>query len=476
MKPPFRDRSDAGRVLAESLSRYSGVSGLVVLGLARGGVAVARPVADALGAPLGVLVSRRLTFPGVDEVALGAIAEGSRRVVLDTAAHDIGVPARVLERLAELERIDLERCASLYHAGSPPIDLRGRIVLLVDDGVATGVTMRAAAHVVRRARPARLIAAVPIASRWGAQRVAAEVDELSAVVTATTIEALSSGYQDHAPVTDDEVLELLGRRTRRISPIVRDISDRIGVALSRVDHRLDHRERAIAIPIPGGAFTASLGMPPVGVFARELPPSDHVRGLVVLAHTDEGDRNPFFNRYLAGRLRLGGFATLRLDLVTKSEQRLGIGSARTQFDLARVAARLADVCDWLAREGVAGAQRTMLVGAGTAATAALAVASRRPAHVRGIIVRAGRVDLPIYPWSHARASVLMIFGADQASASQRDALLSQLPVDAELMRVPHPAHALDEPDAIGFVAERIVDWLDTLDRQDRKRLRRPSRG
>ena len=475
-KPPFRDRSDAGRVLAESLSRYTGVSGLVVLGLARGGVAVARPVADALGATPGVLVARRLTFPGVDEVALGAIAEGSRRIVIGTAAHDIGVPARVLERLAEVERIDLERCASLYHSSSPPLDLRGRIVLLVDDAVATGVTMRAAAHVVRSARPARLIAAVPIASQWGAQRVAAEVDELSVIITPTTVESLSSGYQDHTPITDDDVLKLLGRRARRMSPTIRDISDRIGVALSHPDRRLDCRERSILIPGSGGAFAADLGLPTLGVFAGKLSRTDDIRGLVVLVHIDEGDRERFFSRYLAGRLRLGGYATLRVALLTRAEQRLGVSSTRTQFDLARLAGRLTDVCDSLAREGVAGVQRTMLVGAGTAAAVALAAADRRPDHVRAVIAPAGRVDLPAQPLSHIRASVLMIVGADQSSDSQRDALMSQLPLDAELMRVPHATHALGEPDAIGFVAERIVTWLDVLDRQDRKRLRRRSRG
>ena len=473
---PFRDRSDAGRVLAESLAHYAGVPGVVVVGLARGGVPVARPVAEALGTPLSVLIPRRLTIPGVEEVALGAIVEGTGRIILDMAAQHIGVPARLLERLAAMERVDLERCAALYHAGSSPPDLRGRIVLLIDDGVATGLTLRAVAHVVRRARPARIVAAVPIASRWGTQQIAREVDELAVMVTRTTVEPVSSGYQDYAPVTDDEVLELLARRGRRVSPTVRDISDRIGTALSLADGRLDHRERTILIPVASGAFEGDLGMPPQGVFASGLVRSDHVRGLVILAHTNERDRNGFLSRYVAGRLRLGGYATLRLDLTTVSERRMIAGDVAARFESARLTARLAEVCDWVAREGVAGAQRTTLVGTGTTAAPALGAAARCPSHVRAVIARGRRVDLPERPVFPGRAAFLLIVGTDWAAGRQRDALVAQLPAVAELMRVPHTTHALEEPDAVGFVAERIVDWLDGLHRDDRRRTARPSRG
>jgi len=473
---PFRDRSDAGRVLAESLAQYAGLPEVVVLGLARGGVPVARSVADALGTTPSVLIPRRLTIPGVEEVALGAIVEGSGRIIVDTAAQHIGVPARLLERLAVMERVDLERCASLYHAGSPPPDLRGRIVLLVDDGVATGLTLRAVAHVVRRARPARLVAAVPIASRWGAQRIAREVDELSVVVTRTTVEPVSSGYENFASVSDDEILELLGQRRRRVSPTVRDISDQLGTALSQADGRLDHRERTILIPVASGAFAADLGMPSQGAFASGLMRSDHLRGLVILAHTNERDRNGFLSRYLAGRLRLGGYATLRLDLTTTSERRMNAGDVTARFEPARLTVRLAEVCDWVAREGVAGAQRTTLVGAGPTAGPAIGAAARCPGQVRAVIARGTRVDLPDPPLWPGRAAFLLIVGADKTARRQRDAFVAQLPAVAEVMRVPHTTHALEEPDAVGFVAERVVDWLDGLDRDDRKRLARNSRG
>ena len=473
---PFRDRSDAGTVLADSLAHYAGLSDVVVVGVARGGVPVARSVADALGAPLSVLIPRRLTIPGVEEVTLGAIVEGSRRIIVHTAAQHIGVPARLLERLAAMERADLERCASLYHAGSPRLDLRGRTVLLVDDGVATGLTLRAVAHVVRRARPARLVAAVPIASRGGAQRVAHEVDELSVLVTRTMVEPVSSGYESFVPVTDEDILELLGRRRPRVSSIVLDISDRLGTALSWADGRLDHREHPILVPVASGAFHADLGMPPRGVFGSGLVRSEHIRGLVILVHTNERDRSGFLSRYLAGRLRLDGYATLRLDLTSASERRMGVGEVTPRLESTRLTARLTEVCEWVAREGVAGAHRTTLVAAGATAAPALRTAARCSTHVRAVIARGTRVDLPDPPLPPGRAAFLLIVGADATARPHRDALVAQLPAVAEVMRVPRSTHALEEPDAVGFVAERIVGWLDNLDRDDRKRLARRSRG
>lgn len=473
----FRDRSEAGKVLARSLGQYATESGVVVLGLARGGIPVARQVADALDATLGVVVSRKIGVPGIEEVALGAIAEGTRRIVTDGVAQHIGVPARLIERLATRERVELERCASLYHAARPLPDLRGCVVVLVDDGVATGVTLRAAARVVRRARPARLVAAVPIASRRGGYEVGADVDELTVVVTPEKFESVSAAYENYAPVSDDDVLELLGRPTRRASSTVRDISDRLGEGLSWADGRPHDRERTIVIPVAGGAIVADLGMPPPGIYASAMQRSGNVRGLVMLAHGDGSNRNSFRNRYIAGRLRLAGYATLRLDLLTRAEQQMGAGGASFGLDVERLATRLAGACEWAAREDVAGAQRTVLIGAGTGAAAALVTAARHPERVRAVVARGGRVDLAARALSRVSAAVLLIVGAsDPGSVRRHDDALWELPADAELVKVPRAAQGFDEPGALGFAAEHVVGWLDRLDRLDRRNLRRRSRA
>ena len=141
-RPAFRDRADAGRMSALSLSRYSAEPDVVVLGLARGGVPVARHVADALGAPLGVVVARKISVPGIADVALGAIAEGSHRVMAESVATYLGVPSRIVDRLAATERLEVERLVATYRAGNALSDLRGCTVILVDNGLATGATMR----------------------------------------------------------------------------------------------------------------------------------------------------------------------------------------------------------------------------------------------------------------------------------------------------------------------------------------------
>ena len=147
-----------------------------MLGLARGGVVVAREVADALRAPIGVIVARKIGVPGIEEVALGAVADGGHRVIADTVAWYLGVPSRIVDLLAERERAELERSVATYRLGLPSLDVRGRTVIIVDDGLATGATMRAAIRSVRDKRPARIIAAVPVASRPAAAEVQREVD------------------------------------------------------------------------------------------------------------------------------------------------------------------------------------------------------------------------------------------------------------------------------------------------------------
>ena len=463
--PRFRDRASAGDVLARSLARFAGESGLIVLGVARGGVPVARRVADKLGAPLGVFVTRRLAGPGVQDVALGAIVEGSRRITINVAAQHFGIPARLLERIATWERVDLERCASLYHAGARPPDLRGRVVVIVDDGLVTGGTLRAVARVVRRARPARLIAAVPVASPWGLELVAREVDDVAVAFIPPLLETVAEVYDDSAPVSDDDVLEALGRRRRRVSAITRDDHRRPAMT-SFTDDRFRDGEQAIAIPVAGGAVRAHAGGPR-GLHERAMRRVDTVRGLVILVHSDATDLRGIGGRYVAGRLRLAGYATVRLSLTTIAEQRVGVGS-RSALDIPMLARRVADVCDWMAREGIAGGQRTILVGAGVAGPAALVAAARRPRQVRGVIVSGGHADFVKRSLSQVQAAVLVIAGAeDRAAARQYDASLWPLGGRTEIVSGPQAARAFDEPTAAGFFAERTVEWLDRLDRWER---------
>jgi putative phosphoribosyl transferase len=204
----FRDRVDAGRALAGEL-RHLRDSDAVVLALPRGGVPVAAEVARELGAPLDVLLVRKLGVPGHEELAFGAVASGGVRVVVDLVVADARLDAATIERATETARRELERREALYREGRPPVPVRGRTVILVDDGLATGATMRAAARAARELDAARVVVAVPVAAAQTADALQHDADEVVVVATPTPFLAVGSWYADFSPVGDDEVRRLL---------------------------------------------------------------------------------------------------------------------------------------------------------------------------------------------------------------------------------------------------------------------------
>lgn len=209
----FRDRTDAGRRLAQSLAHYAGRDDVVVLALPRGGVPVAFEVARALDAPLDVFVVRKLGVPGHEEFAMGAIAAGES--VLDEAVvAELGIPRAAIEAVLERERSELQRRERLYRDGRSPPRIAGRIAVLVDDGLATGSTMRVAARALRRLEPARRVAAVPVASVEACEALRAEVDEALCLRIPEPFYAVGAWYEDFSQTSDAEVRRLLAQAKR----------------------------------------------------------------------------------------------------------------------------------------------------------------------------------------------------------------------------------------------------------------------
>ena len=205
----FRDRVEAGDVLAEQLRRYAGREDVLVLALPRGGVPVAARVARALGAPLDVFVVRKLGVPGHEELAMGAIASGGVRVVNEQVVDRLRLGEADLDRVAEAEGRELARRERSYREGRDPPDLAGRVVILVDDGLATGSTMRAAVAAARRLHPARVVVAVPTAPAGTCQRLAEEADEVICVTTPRPFRAVGYSYHSFPQTSDEEVRALL---------------------------------------------------------------------------------------------------------------------------------------------------------------------------------------------------------------------------------------------------------------------------
>ena len=213
MKPErFRNRTDAGRQLAEKLAAYANRPDVLVLALPRGGVPVAFEVARAFGAPLDVFLVRKLGVPGYEELAMGAVATGGVRVLNDEIVRGLGISEHEIDAVVARELRELSRRDRLYRGDRPPSDVAGRTVILVDDGLATGATMRAAVQALRQQQPGRIVAAVPTASPDTCQVLKAEADDVICAITPEPFFAVGHWYDDFTQTTDDEVRELLARQ------------------------------------------------------------------------------------------------------------------------------------------------------------------------------------------------------------------------------------------------------------------------
>ena len=210
----FADRRHAGRFLAAELRQYAGQQDVIVLALPRGGVVVACEVASALRAPLDVLVVRKLGVPGHQELAMGAIASGGVRILNHEVVRARGIPVTTVEAVTAAEQEELVRRERLYRGNRPPLEVNGRIAILVDDGLATGSTMRAAVAALRTRGPKRLVIGAPIADPSTCEELAAEVDEIVCALTPEPLLAVGFWYTDFSQTSDDEVRALLEAAAR----------------------------------------------------------------------------------------------------------------------------------------------------------------------------------------------------------------------------------------------------------------------
>jgi putative phosphoribosyl transferase len=214
MKTQFFDRTEAGHFLAENLSRYANRDDLLVLALPRGGVPVAAEVAKQLNAPLDVFVVRKLGLPGHPELAMGAIASGGARVFNGEVVNALRIPDEVIDAVSAEELIELQRREKAYRAGRPPLDVEGKTVIVVDDGIATGSTMLAAISALRQFNAARIVVAAPVIAASTYSEMQRAADEVTAVMLPENFYAVGLWYKDFSQTTDNEVRDLLAQAAR----------------------------------------------------------------------------------------------------------------------------------------------------------------------------------------------------------------------------------------------------------------------
>jgi putative phosphoribosyl transferase len=414
----FRDRAEAGRLLGERLEALAGRGDVVVLALPRGGVPVAREVARALGAPLDVFLVRKLGLPGQPELAMGAIASGGTRVLNEELVRELRLDDALIERVAAREEAELLRREQAYRGERPPPDLRGRTVVLVDDGLATGATMRAAVSAVRSREPQRVVVAVPTAPPHALHELRSEVDELVWLIAPDPFYAVGLWYEDFREISDDEVQRLLQLPS---------------------EEQVDADGAQGNLVVPEGAC-----------------------GLVLFAHGSGSSRFSPRNRRVAGVLEDARFATLLVDLLTPGEEQVDLRTRELRFDIELLAERLLAAAAWAARDVRTRELPLGLFGASTGAGAALVAAAREPGAVRAVVSRGGRPDLAGLALAEVRAPTLLVVGErDEVvldlNRRAAEAMTRAAAVELEVVR--GATHLFEEPGALERVAELARAWF-----------------
>ena len=428
---PFADRADAGRRLAKRLGYLRGENPVVV-GLPRGGVPVARQVALALEAPLDVIVVRKLGLPFQRELAMGAIGEGGVRVVNDDVVRAAGVSSRQTAEVERRERAELDRRARRFRGGRAPVALAGRTVIVVDDGIATGSTARAACQVARAHGAAKVILAVPVAPPGWTRRFAGVADECVALETPPGFVAIGQFYADFSPTSDDEVVACL------------EVAAGPGVAAASAGAP-SPRDEEVEISAGPVRLPGHLTLP------------DGAAGVVVFAHGSGSSRHSPRNRYVAALLNRAGLGTLLFDLLTPAEER----TRANVFDIELLAQRLVQATRWLRDQPGLETVAIGYFGASTGAAAALWAAAGEPG-VAAVVSRGGRPDLAGPRLGAVRAPTLLIVGGLDHTVLQLNrrgqALLGG---ESRVAVVPGATHLFEEPGTLAAAAALARDWFGT---------------
>ena len=422
----FADRRDAGRQLAKRLMPFA-AEDPVVLGLVRGGVPVAYEVARMLKAPLDVLVVRKIGAPGNPEYGIGAVAEGDIRVLDYTAIRSLSVGVEELEGAIARARAEIGARVQRYRGARPALELQGRTAIVVDDGLATGGTARAALRALRARGPRRLILAVPVGAPDSVESLRPEADEVVCLLEPELFWAVGAWYEQFEPTADEEIARLLG-----------------GDGHDPLPPRSTVRETRV--PLPGG-----------GEIIGDLTVPSAAHGLVVFAHGSGSSRHSPRNRQVARSLNERGLATLLLDLLTNAEEH----DRANVFDIGLLAGRLVAATRWAQREPRIAELPIGYFGASTGAGAALWAAAELGDDIGAVVSRGGRPDLAAARLADVRAPVLLIVGGDDEVVLElnREAQ-DMLCAPSEVAVVPGATHLFEQPGALEQVSRLAGDWFE----------------
>ncbi|MFN8050159.1 MAG: phosphoribosyltransferase family protein [Acidimicrobiales bacterium] len=429
----FNDRIDAGRRLGAALQHLRSQS-VVVLGLPRGGVPVAAEVARSLGAPLDVLLVRKLGVPFQPEVAMGAIAEGGVELVDRHLVRGLGISDDDVTATTERELHELRRRAVRYRGDRPPQPLAGRTVVVVDDGVATGSTARAACIAARMRGAAHVVLATPVAPLGWEERIDGDADECVAVETPSSFQSVGQFYVHFEQTSDEEVVACLAGGGPRPPHLVSGG----GIEPAR------GRDAEIIVPIGPVRLGGHLTLP--------VRP----RGVVLFAHGSGSSRHSPRNRLVAGILHEAGIGTLLMDLLTPEEER----TRANVFDMGLLAGRLIDATRWIAADPDMETLPIGYFGASTGAGAALVAAAVLGEGVSAVVSRGGRPDLAGARLPEVTAPTLLIVGSEDTVVLDLNREAQEhLRCPSQLTVIAGATHLFEEPGTLRLAAESAREWF-----------------
>jgi putative phosphoribosyl transferase len=464
----FLDRSDAGQRLADRMLHLRGED-VVVLGLPRGGVPVAAEVARALGAPLDVILVRKLGVPVQPELGMGAIGEGGIRIINSEVVAIAHVTDAEIAAVERRERAELDRRARRFRGDRRRTPLAGRTAIIIDDGIATGSTARAACQVARAQGAVRVVLAVPVAPPSARTALAADADEVICLETPGHFLAIGEWYQDFSQTSDQEVVSLLRRAAREGAPARAGAPRPVGADAPAPGPPAGGGADApapgplpagAAIPAPSPAVDARDGEVTIAAgpvrLAGHLSTPGAGAGIVVFAHGSGSSRHSPRNRFVADVLAAAGLGTLLFDLLTAEEE----PDRENVFDIRLLAGRLGAATRWLRGQPGLAAARIGYFGASTGAAAALLAAAGPDAGVSAVVSRGGRPDLAIPRLAEVRAPTLLIVGAkdDMVLRMNREAQ-KYLRCENHLAVVPGASHLFEEPGTLEQAAALARDWF-----------------
>ena len=434
----FKNREEAGRQLAKKLGAFTNREDVTVLGIPRGGVTVAFEVAQALNAPLDIFLSRKLGVPGQEELAFGAIAAGDGRYLDEQIIEAAGISGEQIERITGEVKETLQQRAVLYRGNRAPLQVTGRTVILVDDGIATGASIYAAINALQQMKPAELVVAVPVAPASACAWLRTTVDQLVCLYAPEQFHAVGQFYELFTQVADEEVVDLLRRAERSPAP-----------ARSAVEPAWKESRHEVSIDSGNIRLEGTLSLP------------KDPKGIVLFAHGSGSSRHSPRNRYVADVLQSHRIATLLFDLLTREEESVDEQTAELRFDIGLLAGRLVDATRWVTQHA---ATRTLPIGyfgASTGAAAALVAAARLPDLVAAVVSRGGRPDLAADSLGKVRASVLLIVGGrdEMVITLNRQALKELQCPNKQLDIIPGATHLFEEAGTLEQVARTAADWF-----------------